>query len=63
MPTKHLAVPYLSVGKHIRVERPSNEPEVAVGGSATVKDDAVGQVLHGSKTSAPVLKAARLRTA
>jgi hypothetical protein len=62
MPTKHLAVPYLN-GKRIRVERPSNQPVVAVGESATVKDDAVGQVLHGSKTGAPVLKAAPLRTA
>jgi hypothetical protein len=45
-PAKYLAVPYLNVGKHIRVERPSNEPEVAVGGRATVMDDAIGDLLR-----------------
>jgi hypothetical protein len=28
------------------VERPSNEPEVAVGGSATVMDDSIGDLLR-----------------
>ena len=47
MPTKYLAVPYLNVGKHIRVwSVHRTNLKVAVGGSATVMDDSIGDLLR-----------------